>query len=172
MGAGPSQIGPDRKVLPGVFLAALNALFQIEILFLQGFEQSRRGECGVGRLTALAVEERDAPGDPKGRGADVEPNQPFGWSADGDAELVDGESAGEVLDVGRTHRIDDLLELFAAVDDADGVEVETLDFGGGEACGRPGGGAPKATRARPSREERSARRAERSSPGAAAQYRI
>ena len=138
MGAGPGEIGPDGEVLAGVFLAALDAFFEIEIFLLERLEEGGGGEGGEGGR--VEVEEVETGVEAGGFGADVEPDEAFGGTADGDAELVDGEAAGEGFDIGGgvARGLLDAFELFAGVDDADGVEVETLDFGGGEGVGDEG----------------------------------
>ena len=65
--------------------------------------------------------------------ADVQPDEAFGGTADGNAELINGQATGEVFDIdgvatGASH----FFELGAGIDDADGVKVEAFDFGGSE----------------------------------------
>ena len=70
-----------------------------------------------------------------GRRIDVQPDQPLGGAAQRHAQLIDARALGNTGQPGGLvvpRQILDLMQPFACVHQTDGVEVESLGFGGSE----------------------------------------
>src|SRR5216684_7085277 len=97
--ARPRHIRLHLQKLPRIRLAALNALLRIQFIFLKRLQLG----CGhTGRNAAFeisAVEKRDTLAYNLVCRVDVEPEQPFRWTAQGHAQLIDGQSLTESFDI-------------------------------------------------------------------------
>ena len=95
----PGHLRPHLKILPRVRLAALDALLGIELVLLQRLGQRRRDARGHARFVRAAVQKLHALAHHFVRRANVQPNQPFGGTAERHPQLVDRQPFAQAFDI-------------------------------------------------------------------------
>ena len=90
-------------------------------------------------MSVATVEKLDALPHHRIGGADIQPEQPFGGTAEGDAKLINSETAAQAVDIGRSAKIGifllDAFEQGARIKYADRVEIKALRFRDSEDAG-------------------------------------
>ena len=115
---------------------ALNALFRIQFIFLERFQQ-RRGHTGRhAAFETTSAEKIGALPDNSVGGINVEPEEPFRCTAERDTQLIDGQTFSQALDIGVRPKarifLNDPFDMPAGVEHTDRVKIETLGLGNSE----------------------------------------